>query len=94
MSMIGMIHHSVPLFAGLCFRVTLIEAVSGLFIGIFMSTGFILMVVYPKKLSVVEDRLHIKLLPEVLVLNILRFLSLIGAIISFSMVVWATSCLI
>jgi len=92
MSIIVMIYHSVPLFAGLCFRVTRIEAVSGLFIGISMSTVFTLTVVYPKKLSVVENRLPMKLLPEVL--NILRVISLIGAIVSFGMVVWATSCLI
>jgi hypothetical protein len=35
-----------------------------------------------------------KLLPEVLMLNVLRFLSLIGAIISFGIVVWAASCMI
>jgi hypothetical protein len=94
MNTIVMIYHSVPIFAGFCFKITRIEAVSGLFIGIFMSTGFTLTVVHPKKMPVVENRLRMKLLPEVLMLNVLRFLSLIGAIISFGIVVWAASCMI
>lgn len=38
-SIIAMIYHSVPLFAGFCFRVTQIEALSGLFVGVVELTG-------------------------------------------------------
>jgi hypothetical protein len=72
MAVTVIIYNPVPLFAGLCFGVAPTEAVLGLCVGIFVSTGFSLTVVHPELLRIE----YMKLLSGALVMNLLRALSI------------------